>query len=62
MQFNGETNRASPLAGIEIHKMLREQQDGFVSWNFYFNIPIESGNPAGRHPLRSAQHGKKSEN
>jgi hypothetical protein len=36
MHFNRETNRSSPLAGIERHKKLREQQDGFVSWNFYF--------------------------
>ena len=42
---------------------MREQQDGFVSWNCNFPIPIAitaAGNPAGRHPLRSARHEKNS--
>jgi hypothetical protein len=45
---NGETNRASPLADIQMHKKPREQQDGFVSWNIYFHIPIEIRNIIGK--------------
>jgi hypothetical protein len=31
-----------------MHKMPREQQDGFVSWNIHFHIPIEIRNIIGK--------------